>query len=69
MRNNNYNIKFNIGEFVYLVTDIDQLERIVTEIWIKPDGIKYNLMQGITESWHYNFEITRERNIIKATSS
>ena len=64
-----YNIKFDIGDFVYLITDIDQTERIVTSVWIQPVGIKYGLMQGTIDSYHYDFEITKERNIVKATSS
>lgn len=32
-------------------------------------GISYAVTCGTNESWHYAFEMTRERDIIKATSS
>jgi len=62
-------IKFDIGHIVFLKTDIDQLERIVTGISIRPDGVSYILVNGTTESYHYDFEINEKRDIVKATSS
>ncbi len=62
-------IKFRIGQTVYLRTDADQLERLVTGINIRPGGISYALASGTNESYHYDFEITLDRDIIKATSS
>lgn len=54
--------KFNIGDKVYLVTDADQKCRIVTGINIRSTSITYALCSEITESWHYDFEITVEKN-------
>lgn len=64
-----YRIKFNIGQTVYLKTDADQLERLVTGINIRPNGISYALTSGTNESYHYDFEITFDRDVIKATLS
>ena len=64
-----YRIKYNIGQTVYLRTDADQLERLITGINIRPNGISYALTNGTNESYHYDFEITFDRDIIKATSS
>ena len=64
-----YRIKFSIGQTVYLRTDADQLERLVTGINIRPNVISYALTNGTNESYHYDFEITLDRDIIKATSS
>ena len=60
-----YNLKFDIGQTVYLRTDINQLERLVTGIIIRPDGITYTLVNGSDESYHYDFEITLDRDIVK----
>jgi len=61
-----YNLKFDIGQTVYLKTDINQLERLVTGINIRPDGITYTLVNGSDESYHYDFEITLDRDIVKS---
>jgi hypothetical protein len=56
---------FNIGEAVYLKTDNDQNERVVTGIQVSPHGLFYRLVNGTTETWHYNIEINREKNVLK----
>lgn len=61
-------LDYDFGEAVYLKTDNDQMERLVTAISIRPDGIKYGLSCGMYESFHYDFEFTRNRDILKATS-
>lgn len=60
--------RFYIGQTVYLVTDSDQIERIVTEILVRSNALQYYLMQATVGSWHYDFEISEERNIVKATN-
>ena len=64
-----YNLKFDIGQTVYLRTDTNQLERLVTGINIRPNGITYALTNATDESYHYDFEITLDRDIVKAISS
>jgi len=54
--------KHEIGNIVYLKTDIDQYQRIITGLYIRPcNVITYGLTQGTDESWHYDFEITVEK--------
>ena|SRR5690606_12979951 len=62
-------LHFDIGDSVYLKTDPEQLERLVTGISVRQNGITYAISHLTNETWHYDFEITKERDIIKATSS
>ena len=67
---NVYSFEFDIGDIVYLKTDSDQLERIVTGINVKPEGlITYNLSNGANESYHYAIEMSIEKDIIKVTTN
>lgn len=61
--------KFDIGDIVYLVTDPDQIRRIITGITIRPTGILYEVSLGATDSDHYDFELSLEPNIVIKTSS
>jgi len=62
-----YNIQFDIGQLVYLKTDNEQHERIITAISLRQNkSVTYCLSFGTTESWHYEIEISCDRNIIKA---
>lgn len=56
--------KFNIGDIVYLTTDIEQLPRVVISFTVSANGIIYNLTQGINESTHYNFEMSKEKDLL-----
>lgn len=59
------NTEFEIGEIVYLKTDIEQRERIVTGIMQRPESISYYLSINENESCHYSIEITRYKDILK----
>lgn len=61
--------KFNLGEIVFLKTDTDQKERIVLQISVRETGYLYELGCGGTSSWHYAFEISQEKNVLKATEN
>lgn len=61
-------LKFDIGEIVYLTTDEDQKKRLVISVWLKESGIVYELQCGTLNSWHYGFEITKDVNIKIKTS-
>jgi len=50
--------KFDIGSIVYLITDKEQLPRMVTGIVIKASGIIYELDQGTTSTRHYEIEMS-----------
>lgn len=54
--------KHNIGAVVYLLTDEDQLKRVVTAISIRSGGyITYELSQGDSASWHVGTEIIKNK--------
>lgn len=57
--------KFEIGDIVYLTTDGEQLKRVVTSIFIRPnEQITYELSCGSHASEHYDFEISIEKNVL-----
>ena len=60
---------YDIGDMVYLHTDNDQLQRVVTGILVKPSSLTYALSCGSNESWHYDFEITVEKNVLKTSAN
>lgn len=53
---------YNIEDVVFLITDTEQLLRIVTAIQISKNGILYRLACGTSESWHYDYEIAKDKN-------
>jgi hypothetical protein len=55
--------KLEIGQTVYLKTDKEQLARIVTALTVRVGSILYALGCGATESWHYDFEISLEKDV------
>ena len=58
-------IAHEIGDTVYLVTDVEQFPRLVISYKVYKEGeIMYELIQGVTTSMHYAFEISIERNLI-----
>lgn len=53
---------YTFGDTVYLRTDPDKLERIVTGWTERPHGRLYLLSCGaMPESHHYDFEITNDK--------
>ena len=58
--------KFEIGQIVYLKTDIDQYPRMITRLSIAPGLITYCLALGSIESWHYDNEISEVKNYAEA---
>jgi len=61
--------KFNIGDLVYLKTDINQSERIVRAFYVMETGIEYGLGCGADESWHFDFEITEQVDVLKTSKN
>ena len=55
---------FSIGEFVYLQHDSDQVRRMVTRIQEAGGGFTYCLSAGTSETWHYDFEISRDIDVL-----
>lgn len=51
--------KYEFGQEVYLITDVDQHPHLITEVVIKPASlILYELSCGHEASIHYEFEIS-----------
>lgn len=60
--------KFEIGDFVYLTTDPDQLKRVVTAIkYCKGGELVYGVQCGTVESFHYEFELSTEKDLTLAS--
>ena len=57
-------INFNIGDYVYLKTDIDQHKRMVTGYTVRFNEVTYLLSLGEDESTHYELEINDEIDIL-----
>ena len=65
-----HKLEFQIEQIVYLNTDKEQVPRIITGISLRPfNSVTYGLTQNATETWHYGFEISNERDIILCTSN
>lgn len=61
--------KFEMSSSIYLKTCKEQSERIITGILVNPIGITYRVSFGSTESWHYEIELSSEKNILAATTN
>ena len=65
-----HQLQFMIKQTVYLKTDKEQNPRLVTGISLRPfNSVTYGLTENSTETWHYGFEISDERDIVMATSN
>lgn len=58
------NNKYKIEDVVFLITDENQLPRIVTAIQISQYELIYKLVGGTSESWHYDYEIATNKNFL-----
>jgi hypothetical protein len=56
--------KFSIGDYVYLVTDLDQLKRVVVSILITDGSLIYGLNCGMSFSEHSACEISDEVDVL-----
>ena len=54
--------KFKIGEIVFLITDPEQSERIVTGYTVRPNTICYYVSYVGLETVHYDIEIATTKN-------
>lgn len=54
--------KYDIEQVIYLKTDEDQRERIITAITIRPLGVIYEVCCGTCTSSHYDFEMSTDKN-------
>lgn len=61
---------YNFGDIVYLKTDIDQKRRIVSAMMIRGDGAcMFELSCGTEAKWHYQFEISAEKDVLATTTN
>jgi hypothetical protein len=60
----NINNKFELQQCVFLITDSEQLTRIITGIQISNNGLLYRLACGVNDSWHFEYEIVEEKNYL-----
>lgn len=57
--------KYEIGDTVYLLTDSEQLKRIVLAITVYKAGeLMYKLINGTVVSEHYDFEMSSEKDFV-----
>lgn len=54
--------KYKCGDIVFLITDTEQMQRIVTGYIVRPSGVIYYLGCGEEETTHYELEIASDRN-------
>lgn len=56
--------EYNLEQLVYLATDPEQNQRVVTAISIYPNNlVMYTLVCGTEESTHYGFELSTDKKI------
>ena len=60
---------FEIGELVYLKTDKEQNPRIIYCIKVYKSENIYELACGTTTSSHYEFELSKEVNVLMTTTN
>jgi len=60
---------FDIGELVYLKTDKEQSPRIIYCIKVYKSENIYELACGTTTSSHYEFELSKEVNVLMSTTN
>tara|TARA_R110000744_G_scaffold124042_3_gene229478 strand:+ start:2437 stop:2622 length:186 start_codon:yes stop_codon:yes gene_type:complete len=53
--------EYDIKQKVYLITDVEQLERIVTGINIRETSMTYELSCGTQTTFHIGFEISEQK--------
>jgi hypothetical protein len=64
------NNQYNFGDVVYLKTDTEQKPRIVVSIEIFSDGEHiYKLNQCNMASWHYEMELSTEKDVLLCTTN
>lgn len=54
--------KYDRGDMVFIKTDPDQVQRMITAIMWAGTGIQYQIKAGVNDSWHFEYEITQNAN-------
>ena len=61
--------KYEFGQIVYIKTDQDQKPRMVTSINVRPGYIEYQLNLGTDWSWHPEYAISEEKDVLITTTN
>lgn len=61
--------EYSFGDIVYLKTDKDQYQRIVTGILITPIGIRYRVTCAEYEYYCFAIEISKEKDILMTSTN
>ena len=61
--------EYKEGAIVYLITDPDQLKRIVIGYDVRLDQVRYWLRCEVEETLHYSIEISSTPDIVYKTSN
>lgn len=56
--------EFEFEDIVFLKTDPEQLERMITSLTVDMNGFLYTVACGDTESSHFECEITKDIKVI-----
>lgn len=59
--------KHNFGDILYLKTDPEQKRRVLIGINFRVTGVLFELAKGETTSWHYEFEMSHESDVLAKT--
>lgn len=63
------NVRYEIGEIVYLKTDKEQTPRIIYSYKVFEKETMYETACGTQVSLHYEFEITKDANVLMTTTN
>lgn len=63
------NNRYEIGDFVYLVTDPSQNKRIITALKVEATSIQYEVSCGSESCIANDFELSKEKNFIIDTKN
>lgn len=55
--------EFEIGDIVFLITDAEQKERMVTGLYYDVTTLQYRLSSGSSFSYHFSIEISKTKII------
>jgi len=58
----NIDNKFDFGQIVYIITDKEQLPRMITAITLTKKDIIYECFAGTIQSKHYDYELSETIN-------
>jgi hypothetical protein len=57
---------YDIEDVLYIKHDAQYIERMVTSIKVMPNNlVVYELSVGNNTSWHFEFEVTHEVDLVK----